>query len=41
MALALSVQKPDPRAKDTLDDFLKSGKPSDELREMLRAEMKV
>jgi len=41
MALALCLQKPDPRDRDTLDDFLKSGKPSDELKAMLREEMKV
>lgn len=40
MAVALSIHRPDPRAAEALEHFLESGKPSTELRRMLRAELK-
>jgi len=40
MAVAVSVERPDPRAKDALEEFLKSDKPSTELAEMLKKELK-
>jgi hypothetical protein len=39
MAVALSIHRPDPRAAEALEHFLESGKPSTELRRMLRAEL--
>ena len=40
MAVALCVERPHPVAKDTLEDFLKSDKPSTELADMLKEELK-
>lgn len=41
MAVAVSVDRPDPRAKDALEDFLKSDKPSTlGIADMLKEELK-
>ena len=40
MAIAISVDRPHPVAKSTLEEFLKSDKPSTELASMLREEMR-
>lgn len=40
MAVAVSIERPDPRAKDALAEFLKSDKPTPELADMLREELK-
>ena len=40
MAIAISIERPHPVAKDTLQDFLKSDKPSATLADMLREEMR-
>lgn len=39
MALAVSLERPDPRARDALEAFLKSDKPSPELAQMLAREL--
>ena len=40
MALTMALERPHPVARETLDAFLKHGKPSTELRDMIRTEMK-